>query len=96
MTLFISTEVAEISSSQSSIVKSLQRQYLWKSSRELSILKVSLLVTSHEDDDQLTLDDSSTGIVSMARGQDPSSGSSSFFFMYSESPHLDMQYAAFG
>lgn len=35
------------------------------------------------------------GILSMARGEDPNSGSTSFFFVLAPSPHLDGQYAAF-
>lgn len=36
------------------------------------------------------------GIVSMARGNDPDSGSSQFFIVHKDSPHLDQNYAAFG
>ncbi|MGI0004552.1 MAG: peptidylprolyl isomerase [Candidatus Nitrosotenuis sp.] len=36
------------------------------------------------------------GIVSMARGQDPDSGSSQFFIVHKDSFHLDQNYAAFG
>lgn len=36
------------------------------------------------------------GVISMARTQDPNSGSSQFFIMHEDSPHLDGQYAAFG
>jgi len=36
------------------------------------------------------------GIVSMARGDDPDSGSASFFLVLGDSPHLDGKYAAFG
>ena len=36
------------------------------------------------------------GIVSMARGGSPDSGGSSFFVMYGDAPHLDMQYGIFG
>jgi cyclophilin family peptidyl-prolyl cis-trans isomerase len=36
------------------------------------------------------------GIVSMARGDDPDSGTTSFFLMLGEAKHLDGQYAAFG
>jgi cyclophilin family peptidyl-prolyl cis-trans isomerase len=36
------------------------------------------------------------GIVSMARGDDPNSASTSFFLMLGAAPHLDGQYAAFG
>jgi cyclophilin family peptidyl-prolyl cis-trans isomerase len=36
------------------------------------------------------------GIVSMARGDDPDSASTSFFLMLGASPHLDGKYAAFG
>jgi len=36
------------------------------------------------------------GIVSMARGADPDSGSSQFFIVHKDSPHLDQNYAAFG
>jgi peptidyl-prolyl cis-trans isomerase B (cyclophilin B) len=32
----------------------------------------------------------------MARGDDPDSGSTSFFLMLGPAPHLDGQYAAFG
>ncbi len=35
------------------------------------------------------------GIVSMARGDDPNSASTSFFLMLGESPHLDGKYTAF-
>ncbi|MGQ0772626.1 MAG: peptidylprolyl isomerase [Nitrososphaerota archaeon] len=36
------------------------------------------------------------GIVSMARGADPDSGSSQFFIVHKDSFHLDQNYAAFG
>lgn len=36
------------------------------------------------------------GIVSMARGDDPDSASTSFFLMLGASPHLDGKYSAFG
>ncbi len=36
------------------------------------------------------------GIVSMARGDDPDSASTSFFLMLGAAPHLDGQYSAFG
>jgi len=36
------------------------------------------------------------GIVSMARGLDPDSGSSQFFIVHKDSFHLDQNYAAFG
>jgi cyclophilin family peptidyl-prolyl cis-trans isomerase len=36
------------------------------------------------------------GIVSMARGDDPNSASTSFFLMLGAAPHLDGQYSAFG
>lgn len=36
------------------------------------------------------------GIVSMARGDDPNSATTSFFLMLGPAPHLDGQYAAFG
>ncbi|MCU1329901.1 MAG: peptidyl-prolyl cis-trans isomerase, cyclophilin type [Bryobacterales bacterium] len=36
------------------------------------------------------------GVVSMARGDDPDSGSTSFFLMLGPSPHLDGKYSAFG
>lgn len=36
------------------------------------------------------------GILSMARGEDPNSATTSFFFVLANSPHLDKQYAAFG
>ncbi len=36
------------------------------------------------------------GIVSMARGPDPDSGSSQFFIVHKDSLHLDQNYAAFG
>jgi peptidyl-prolyl cis-trans isomerase B (cyclophilin B) len=36
------------------------------------------------------------GIVSMARGTDPDSGSSQFFIVHKDSFHLDQNYAAFG
>ena len=36
------------------------------------------------------------GIVSMARGNDPNSASSEFFIVHKDSPHLDLQYSAFG
>ncbi len=35
------------------------------------------------------------GILSMARGEDPNSATTSFFFVLADSPHLDGQYAAF-
>lgn len=35
------------------------------------------------------------GILSMARGEDPNSATTSFFFVLANSPHLDGQYAAF-
>ena len=37
-----------------------------------------------------------SGVLSMARTQDPNSASSQFFIMHKDSPHLDGQYAAFG
>ncbi len=36
------------------------------------------------------------GIISMARGDDPNSATTSFFLMLGPAPHLDGQYAAFG
>ncbi|HXA50851.1 MAG TPA: peptidylprolyl isomerase [Candidatus Acidoferrum sp.] len=36
------------------------------------------------------------GIVSMARGDDPNSASTSFFLMLGDAPHLDGKYGAFG
>lgn len=36
------------------------------------------------------------GIVSMARGIDPNSASSQFFIVHNDSPHLDLDYTAFG
>ncbi len=36
------------------------------------------------------------GIVSMARGDDPDSANTSFFFLLGDAPHLDGKYAAFG
>lgn len=36
------------------------------------------------------------GIISMARTNDPNSGSSQFFICTADCPHLDGQYAAFG
>lgn len=36
------------------------------------------------------------GVISMARANDPDSGSSQFFIMHETSPHLDGKYAAFG
>lgn len=36
------------------------------------------------------------GILSMARGEDPNSGGSSFSILLGPAPHLDMQYAIFG
>jgi cyclophilin family peptidyl-prolyl cis-trans isomerase len=36
------------------------------------------------------------GIVSMARGDDPNSATTSFFLMLAPSPHLDGKYSAFG
>jgi peptidyl-prolyl cis-trans isomerase B (cyclophilin B) len=36
------------------------------------------------------------GIVSMARSSDPDSGSSQFFIVHKDSPHLDQNYAVFG
>jgi cyclophilin family peptidyl-prolyl cis-trans isomerase len=36
------------------------------------------------------------GIVSMARGEDPDSASTSFFLMLGAAPHLDGKYSAFG
>lgn len=36
------------------------------------------------------------GILSMARGPDPSSAGSQFFFVHGEADHLDGQYTAFG
>ena len=37
-----------------------------------------------------------TGVLSMARAQDPDSAGSQFFIMVDDAPHLDGQYAAFG
>lgn len=37
-----------------------------------------------------------TGVISMARAQDPNSAGSQFFIMHRDAPHLDGQYAAFG
>ena len=36
------------------------------------------------------------GVISMARSSNPNSGSSQFFIMHEDAPHLDGQYAAFG
>ena len=36
------------------------------------------------------------GIVSMARGDDPDSATTSFFLMLGPAPHLDGKYTAFG
>ena len=36
------------------------------------------------------------GVISMARATDPDSGSSQFFILLSDQPHLDGNYAAFG
>lgn len=36
------------------------------------------------------------GVISMARGNEPDSGSCQFFIVNADSPHLDMNYAAFG
>ena len=36
------------------------------------------------------------GVLSMARTNDPNSGSSQFFIMHQDAPHLDGEYAAFG
>jgi len=36
------------------------------------------------------------GVISMARGNEPDSGSSQFFIVHKDSPHLDYNYAAFG
>lgn len=36
------------------------------------------------------------GVISMARAANPNSGSSQFFIMHQDAPHLDGQYAAFG
>ena len=36
------------------------------------------------------------GVLSMARSQNANSGSSQFFIMHDDAPHLDGQYAAFG
>ncbi len=36
------------------------------------------------------------GVVSMARANDPNSGSGQFFIMHAKAPHLDGEYAAFG
>jgi len=38
----------------------------------------------------------STGVLSMARTNDPNSAGSQFFIMVANAPHLDNQYAAFG
>lgn len=35
-------------------------------------------------------------VISMARGNDPDSGSCQFFIVHKDSPHLDDNYAAFG
>ncbi len=37
-----------------------------------------------------------TGVLSMARAQNPNSAGSQFFIMVANAPHLDGQYAAFG
>ncbi|MBQ6442564.1 MAG: peptidylprolyl isomerase [Lachnospiraceae bacterium] len=37
-----------------------------------------------------------TGVLSMARAQDPDSAGSQFFIMHADAPHLDGEYAAFG
>ncbi len=37
-----------------------------------------------------------TGVISMARSQQPNSAGSQFFIMVSDAPYLDGQYAAFG
>ncbi|MFA7100587.1 MAG: peptidylprolyl isomerase [Bacilli bacterium] len=37
-----------------------------------------------------------SGVISMARAQDPNSAGSQFFIMHKEAPHLDGGYAAFG
>lgn len=37
-----------------------------------------------------------TGVLSMARAQDPNSAGSQFFIMSGDAPHLDGEYAAFG
>jgi peptidyl-prolyl cis-trans isomerase B (cyclophilin B) len=37
-----------------------------------------------------------TGVLSMARAQNPNSAGSQFFIMVADSPHLDGAYAAFG
>lgn len=37
-----------------------------------------------------------TGVLSMARAQNPDSAGSQFFLMVADSPHLDGQYAGFG
>lgn len=37
-----------------------------------------------------------TGVLSMARANDPNSAGSQFFIMAGDSPHLDGEYAAFG
>ncbi len=37
-----------------------------------------------------------TGVLSMARGEDPNSAGSQFFIMVADAPHLDQQYASFG
>lgn len=37
-----------------------------------------------------------TGVLSMARAQDPNSAGSQFFIMVAPAPHLDGEYAAFG
>ncbi len=36
------------------------------------------------------------GVLSMARTNDPNSGSSQFFIMHKDAPYLDRQYAGFG
>ena len=37
-----------------------------------------------------------TGVISMARSQDPDSAGCQFFIMHEDAPHLDGSYAAFG
>jgi peptidyl-prolyl cis-trans isomerase B (cyclophilin B) len=37
-----------------------------------------------------------SGIISMARSQDPNSAGSQFFIVHKDAPHLDGNYAAFG
>lgn len=37
-----------------------------------------------------------SGVISMARAQDPNSAGSQFFIMHKDAPHLDGLYAAFG